>query len=46
MDIETREIVWRMPISFVTYAIVPADGLFLVVDSGRILRAFRGRGRK
>jgi len=46
MDIETREILWRLPFQDVSYPVVPADGLFLVVESGKVLRAFRGRGRK
>lgn len=46
MDIETREILWRLPFQDVTYPVVPADGLILVVESGKVLRAFRGRGRK
>ena len=46
MDIETREILWRLPFQDVTYPVVPADGLILVVESGNVLRAFRGRGKK
>jgi hypothetical protein len=46
MDVETREILWRLPFQDVSYPVVPADGLFLVVESGKVLRAFRGRGRK
>lgn len=46
MDIETREILWRLPFRKVSYPVVPADGLILVVESGKTLRAFRGRGRK
>jgi hypothetical protein len=46
MDIETKEILWRLPFQNVTYPVVPADGLILVVESGSVLRAFRGRGKK
>jgi hypothetical protein len=46
MDIETREILWRLPFQDVSFPIVPADGLFLVVEGGKVLRAFRGRGRR
>jgi hypothetical protein len=46
MDIETKEILWRLPFQDVSYPVVPADGLILVVESGNVLRAFRGRGRK
>ena len=46
MDLETREILWRLPFTDVTQPVVPADGLFLAVEGGRALRAFRGRGRR
>ena len=46
MDLETREILWRLPFSGVTFPVVPADGLFLVVEKGRVLHCFRGRGRR
>lgn len=46
MDIETKEILWRLPFQNVTYPVVPADGLILVVENAKVLRAFRGRGRK
>ena len=46
MDIETKEILWRLPFQDVTYPVVPADGLILVVESGNVLRTFRGRGKK
>jgi outer membrane protein assembly factor BamB len=46
MDIETNEILWRLPFQNVTYPVVAADGLILVVESGKVLRAFRGRGKK
>jgi hypothetical protein len=45
-DVETREILWRLPVKRVTCAPVPADGLVLVVDEGRAVRAFRGRGKR
>jgi len=45
-DLETREILWRLPDTRPSYAIVPADRAFLVVDNHRILKCFRGRGRK
>jgi hypothetical protein len=46
MDIETHEILWRLPFQNVSYPVVPADGLILVVESGNVLRAFRGRGKR
>ncbi|MHC4549433.1 MAG: outer membrane protein assembly factor BamB family protein [Planctomycetota bacterium] len=46
MDVETREILWRLPFGEVSYPVVPADGLFLVVEGRRVLRAFKGRGKK
>ncbi len=46
-DVETGEILWRLPTAgAVTYPIVPADRLVLAVERGRILRAFRGRGKQ
>jgi len=45
-DLRTREIFWRLPVKHVTYPAVPADRLVLVVDEGRALRAFRGRGAR
>lgn len=46
LDLETREILWRLPFGEVTHPVVPADGLFLVVEEGRRIHAFRGRGRR
>ena len=46
MDIETKEILWRLPFQNVTYPVVAADGLILVVESAKVLRAFRGRGKR
>lgn len=45
-DMETGEILWRLPVKLVTHSAVPADGLVLVVDEMRTLRAFRGRGKR
>jgi hypothetical protein len=45
-DVDTGEILWRLPVKRVTHAAVPADGLVLVVEDGRTLRAFRGRGKQ
>lgn len=44
-DLETKQILWRLPVKRVTRPVVPADRLVLVVDDGKTLRAFRGRGR-
>ena len=44
-DLETRRILWRLPVKRVTRPVVPADRLVLVVDDDKTLRAFRGRGR-
>lgn len=44
-DLETDEILWRLPVKQVTFSPVPADGLVLVVDDARSIRAFRGRGK-
>lgn len=46
-DVETGEILWRLPnAGAVTYPVVPADRLVLIVEGGRTLRAFRGRGKQ
>jgi outer membrane protein assembly factor BamB len=45
-DVDTGEILWRLPVQRVTCAAVPADGLVMVVDEGRTLRAFRGREKR
>jgi hypothetical protein len=45
-DLETGEVLWRLPVKQVTFSPVPADGLVLVVDDRRALRAFRGRGKR
>jgi hypothetical protein len=42
-DLETRRILWKLPVESVTYGAVPADGLVLVVEGGKVLRAFRSR---
>jgi hypothetical protein len=44
-DLETRRILWRLPVARVTRPVVPADRLVLVVEDDRVLRAFRGRGK-
>ena len=41
-DIETGEILWKLPVQKPRFAAVPADELVLVVD-GTTLRAFRRR---
>jgi hypothetical protein len=45
-DVETGEILWRLPFQHVTFPVVPADHMILVVEDGKVLRAFRGRGLK
>ncbi|MHC4223013.1 MAG: PQQ-binding-like beta-propeller repeat protein [Planctomycetota bacterium] len=43
-DIRTGQIVWRLDGAKVAFPAVPADGMVLVVDDRRILRAFGERG--
>jgi len=45
VDLETREILWRLPVEHVQYPAVPANGMVLVVENG-VLRAFRGSGAR
>ena len=45
-DLRTKEILWRLSGVNPSSAAVPADGHFLVVDDQRVLRAYRGRGRR
>lgn len=45
-DVESGDILWRLPVKEVTCSPVPADGMVLVVDEGTTLRAFRGRGKR
>jgi len=42
-DLETDEVLWRLPVESPKFAAVPGDRLVLVVD-GHTLRAFRERG--
>lgn len=46
VDLATRELLWKLPVDRVTYPAVPADRLVLIVESGKTLRAFRGRGKR
>ncbi|MHC4972140.1 MAG: outer membrane protein assembly factor BamB family protein [Planctomycetota bacterium] len=42
-DVETGEILWRLPVRAVAFGAVPADRLVLVVDLQKTLRAFKSR---
>jgi hypothetical protein len=42
-DVETGEVLWRLPLESVRFGAVPADRLVLVVDSADTLRAYRSR---
>jgi len=42
-DLETKEVLWRLPVANPRFAVVPADRMALVVD-GENLRAFREKG--
>jgi len=42
-DVETGEILWRLPVRAVAYGAVPADRLVLVIDLKHALRAYRSR---
>jgi len=42
-DLETEDVLWRLPVKALRFAAVPADRLVLVVDQNT-LRAFRGKG--
>jgi outer membrane protein assembly factor BamB len=42
-DIETGEVLWRLPLESVRFGAVPADRLVLVIDSKDTLRAYRSR---
>jgi hypothetical protein len=41
-DIQTNEILWRLPLRTVAFGVVPADRLLLVVE-GDTLHAFKSR---
>lgn len=42
-DVETGEILWRLPVRAVAFGAVPADRLVLVIDLQNTLRAFKSR---
>jgi hypothetical protein len=42
-DVETGEILWRLPVRAVAFGAVPADRLVLVIDLKHALRAYRSR---
>ncbi|MCK6460447.1 MAG: PQQ-binding-like beta-propeller repeat protein [Planctomycetes bacterium] len=42
-DVETGEILWRLPVRSVRFGVVPLDRLFLVVDGAGNLHAFKSR---
>jgi hypothetical protein len=42
-DIQTNEILWRLPLEKVLFGVVPADRLLLVVDGKGNLHAFKSR---
>ncbi|MHC4133657.1 MAG: PQQ-binding-like beta-propeller repeat protein [Planctomycetota bacterium] len=42
-DVETGEILWRLPVRAVAFGAVPADRLVLVIDLQHALRAFKSR---
>lgn len=42
-DVETGEILWRLPLRSVRFGVVPADRLFLVVDGENRIHAFKSR---
>jgi outer membrane protein assembly factor BamB len=42
-DVETGEILWRLPMRAVRFGVVPLDRLFLVVDGEGNLHAFKSR---
>lgn len=42
-DVDTSEILWRLPVRSVRFGIVPADRLLLAVDGERKLHAFKSR---
>ncbi|MHC4940667.1 MAG: hypothetical protein ACYTHK_17130 [Planctomycetota bacterium] len=45
-DLRTRHVLWRLPVTQLSYPAVPLDRMVLVVDRHRFLRAFRGRGTR
>lgn len=45
-DLETGEILWKLPIEEVRFPPTPADRLVVVVDGNDALRAYRGRGAR
>lgn len=42
-DVETGEVLWRLPVGTVRFGAVPADRLVLVVHSGNVFAAYRSR---
>jgi hypothetical protein len=42
-DVETSEILWRLPVRAVAFGAVPADRLVLVIDLKHALRAYKSR---
>lgn len=42
-DVETGEILWRLPLRSVRFGVVPADRLLLAVEDGARIHAFRSR---
>jgi hypothetical protein len=46
VDLATLDLLWKLPVERVTFPAVPADRLVLIVENGKTLRAFRGRGKR
>jgi hypothetical protein len=42
-DVDTGEILWRLPLRSVRFGVVPADRLLLAVEGGARLHAFKSR---
>jgi len=42
-DVETGQILWRLPVRAVAFGAVPADRLVLVIDLQKALRAYKSR---
>jgi len=42
-DVETSEILWRLPVRAVAFGAVPADRLVLVIDLKHAMRAYKSR---
>jgi hypothetical protein len=42
-DVETGEVLWRLPVAAVSFGAVPVDRLVLVVQSGSMFAAYRSR---